>query len=185
MSNQEIEIKVKVNDTKDLEEFLIEKGKFQFENKQVDQYYVPSHRDFTKVTPIKEWLRLRTEAEKNTINYKNWHYQEDGKAYHCDEYEIVIDDKDTGQKILEALDLKKVITVDKVRKVYIYQDYEVAIDSVKDLGSFIEVEYIGLKKISDVKHKSDEMIDFLKQHGCQNVERDFKGYPYLLLEKSK
>jgi len=185
MKNQEIEIKVKVDDTKILEEFLKNKGEFKFENKQVDQYFVPTHRDFTQVSPIKEWLRLRVEDDKNTINYKNWHYQDDGKAYHCDEYEIIVDSAEKAQNILKALDFKELVIVDKIRKVYTYNDFEISIDIVKDLGSFVEVEYIGEEKISDIKQKSKEMVSFLEQHGCENIERDFEGYPYLLLKKFK
>ena len=36
------------------------------------------------------------------------------------------------KKIFAVLDIKTIATVDKVRKIYTYQDFEVAIDAVKD-----------------------------------------------------
>ena len=42
------------------------------------------------------------------------------------------------RKIFEALDIKPVITVEKKRRTWNYKDYEIALDSITDLGDFVE-----------------------------------------------
>ena len=77
-------------------------------------------------------------------------------------------------------DCKPVVVVNKKRRKYIYQDYEVALDTVEGLGDFVEIEYKGKQKV-DVKEITAEMIAFLKQHDCGKIELNNGGYPYMLL----
>ena len=105
----------------------------------------------------------------------------DGKTYSCDEYETSLGDMEQLRKILLALNFKSIVTVDKVRNTWTYQDYEIAIDSVKNLGDYVEIEYIGKEKQSDPKAVTVKMIQFLKSTSCGTIERDFQGYPFELL----
>ena len=57
----------------------------------------------------------------------------------------------------------------------------VAIDSVKNLGDFVEIEYIGEDNKIDPKAMTEEMINFLKKVGCGKITRNYVGYPFLLL----
>lgn len=183
MSEQEIEIKLKLKDNKPLLEFLKEKGSFQYEKNQRDEYFTPAHRDFIKEKPVKEWLRLRKEENKYSLNYKNWHIEADGKSYHCDEYEVKLDDIGKTKKIFKALDFKPLIVVNKKRKVFVFKDYEIALDEVDELGDYIEVEYIARESGVSAKEVADKMKKFIEKTGCQILEQDFKGYPFLLLKK--
>jgi len=124
---------------------------------------------------------LRDSSGKYSINYKNWYYDKDGKSQYCDEYETAIESKDQLNKIFSVLDIKEVVTVDKIRKLYLYQDYEIAIDSIKGLGDFVEIEYKGKivnQKPADI---TKEMISFLKKIGCGKITRNYVGYPFQLL----
>ena len=58
--NIEIEIKVRVEDEHTLVNFLEKQGTFHGEHHQVDEYYMPAHKDYLAVRPANEWLRLRT-----------------------------------------------------------------------------------------------------------------------------
>lgn len=182
MKDREIEIRLKVEDNKPLLKFLGEKGDFKYEKHQKDEYFIPAHRNFIEAKPIKEWLRLRREEDKHLLNYKNWHYDDDGKSYHCDEYEVKIDNADKLADILKALNFKSLVVVDKKRKVFEFENYEIALDCVEGLGDYIEVEYKGEEE-RDIKKVAEEMKNFIKQTGCQIIEQDFVGYPYLLLNK--
>ena len=181
MDDIEIEITVQVENSKPLTDFLKKEAEFKKEKHQVDEYFTPSHRNFIEVRPVKEWLRLRNEDGNYSLNYKNWYYDKDGKnSCYCDEYETKVGDLDKVKKILEALNFKSLVKVDKVRKTWIWNDYEIDVDSVKGLGDFVEIEYIGRKEV-DPKETTDKMVAFLKKIGCGKLKRDYIGYPFRLL----
>lgn len=181
MQDIEIEIQVRVEDSAPLTGFLEKNGSFKSEKNQIDQYFSPAHRDFTAQRPVAEWLRLRDAEGKYSLNYKNWHVDQDGKSQYCDEYETAIESLDAAAKILRAMDFRLLTSVDKVRKTWNYKDYEVAVDKVKDLGDFVEVEYKGAAGDADPKLITEQMVAFLKEVGCGGIERNYVGYPFLLL----
>ena len=180
MKNKEIEIQVRVGNVNKLEVFLKDKAKFSGEKYQKDEYYSPMHRNFLATKPVSEWLRLR-ESGSDSITYKKYHYDNNGKSTYCDEYETNIEKVDQLRKILTVLDIKPITTVEKTRKIWNYNDYEVAIDKVTGLGDFVEVEHKGSDESADPKVIAQGMIDFLKEVGCTEVERNFVGYPFMLL----
>jgi len=176
----EIEIQVNIENEKSLLAFLEKNAVFKFETRQIDEYFTPAHRDFTVVRPVAEWLRLRNSNGSYSFTYKNWHYQGE-KSFYCDEYETEIKDLNQLKKALEALNFKSLITVDKTRKIWLYKDFEIALDSVKDLGNFVEIEYKGEDENVDPGKTTERMIGFLKKVGCGKIMINYMGYPYLLL----
>ena len=181
MNDVEIEIQVNIENSKPLTEFLKKNAEFKRENHQIDEYFSPVHRNFIGVRPVKEWLRLRDSDGSYSINYKNWYFDESGKSHHCDEYETKVEDINQIKKILEVLNFKPVVKVDKLRKTWTYKDYEISIDLVKGLGDFVEIEYIGRDEKVDPKKVTEEMINFLKGLRCGKIIRNYVGYPFQLL----
>jgi len=181
MKDVEIEIQVNVENSKPLLDFLEKNAEFKYKNRQIDEYFSPIQRNFIEPRPVKEWLRLRNSDGKYSINYKNFHYSENGKSDYRDEYETEIEDIDKLKKIFNSLDFKSLVTVDKLRKSWDYKDYEVAVDSVKGLGDFVEIEYKGKEENADPKKIMEEMITFLKSVGCGKIRRNFVGYPFQIL----
>ena len=181
MDDIEIEIQVKIKNSKPLQEFLERSANFKEESHQIDRYFLPPHRNFIEVRPVNEWLRLRNSDGKYSINYKNYHRDKNGKGHYCDEYETRIEKLIPLEKILKVLDFKLLVEVDKIRKIWEYKNYEIAVDSVKGLGDFVEIEYIGEDKKIDPKKLTEEMINFLKDVGCVQIKRDYVGYPFQLL----
>lgn len=179
MKNVEIEIQVRVSDTSKLRAFLKDNATFTGEAYQKDEYFTPAHRNFVEAKPVAEWLRLR-ESDKGAITYKNWHYDADGKSQYCDEYESTVGDVEQLRKIFAALNVKPVITIEKKRSSWRYKDYEVSLDQVTGLGDFVEVEYKAAAK-ADPKTITDGMVQFLKKIGCGIIERNYVGYPFMLL----
>lgn len=177
----EIEIQVNVENSKPLVDFLEKNGKFQSVKRQIDEYFSPAHRDFLAVRPVAEWLRLRDPEGKYSLNYKNWHFDKSGKSHYCDEFEIKVESIESAKKILSALNFKPLVIVDKLRKIWVYNDFEIAIDSVKNLGDFVEIEYIGEDKEVNPEKITREMVDFLKKVGCGKITRNYVGYPFLML----
>lgn len=179
----EIEIKVKIEKSEKLSELLNKEGKLKYTDRQIDEYYTPSHKNFVSVDPVAEWLRLRDSNGKFSINYKNWITGPDGKSNHCDEYETKIETIEAMRNILKALNFKYLVTVNKERSAWDYKDYEISFDKVEGLGDFVEIEYKGQEGV-DPKEVTDQMMAFLESLDCGEITRDFRGYPYLLLEKS-
>lgn len=144
--------------------------------KQEDKYFIPAHRNFLKAKPIKEWLRIRRTDKGAQVNYKNWH-----GATHCDEYETSISDARALEQIFNNLNMNKVIIVKKERSTWLLNDVEVAVDYVKGLGWYIELE--AKNEFNDVETAEQQLHKTLKKLGARVGEQDFKGYPHLLLEK--
>ncbi len=181
MKDIEIEVQLRVSKTDKLIAFLENEAEFTGEAYQKDEYMVPQHRDFVAKKPVKEWLRVRESDKKSSVNYKNWHYDESGRSTHCDEYETPVEDVDQMRKIFAAIDIKPLITVEKKRKTYRYKDYEVALDEITDLGSFVEVEYKGEDHNVVPTEVTAGMIAWLKKIDCGVIERNYVGYPFMLL----
>jgi predicted adenylyl cyclase CyaB len=179
--NREIEIQVQVESTKKLLTYLKKNGKFVGKQHQIDQYFVPPHRDFASIRPINEWLRLRNSSGKYSINYKNWHRDTDGRSHYCDEYESPIGNLAQLQNIFSALNIIPLVTVDKVRKIWMYKNFEIAIDSVKGLKDSIEIEFKGAHTAKKPAEITTKMIKFLKDIGCGKIFRNYSGYPFRLL----
>jgi adenylate cyclase, class 2 len=182
--NIEVEIKVKVTDLNRLKERLPEYGKLMKSIKQIDEYFIPCHRDFfaQKPHPV-EWLRIRTNPDRVFFEYdKSINKKADGEQECAEEYETEISNPEEFRKILGFLDFKKIVTVDKNREYWDCGSFEVALDEVKGLGFFVEVEAKG--DFRDNAEAKEKCIDFLKQLGVENVENNYikKGYPVLLLE---
>ncbi|MFH1236352.1 MAG: class IV adenylate cyclase [Parcubacteria group bacterium] len=176
----EIEIQVRIQNVQPLLDLLQREGKFSYQKRQVDDYFTPPDRDFTAVRPIKEWLRLRDAEGTASINFKNWHYDAGGRSHYCDEYETNLQDIEQARNIFNALQLKKIVTVDKVRQAWAYRDWEIAIDAIQNLGDFVEIEYKGHGS-PDPKAECELMVQFLKDAGCGKIERNYLGYPFQLM----
>lgn len=180
MKDVEIEIQVRISEKANLMDFLADKADFKGEKYQKDEYFTPQHRNFISKKPVAEWLRLR-ESKTNSITYKNWHYDKVGKSHYCDEYETDLSNIEQMRNIFKVLDIKPIIAVEKTRKIWTYGDYEISVDQITGLGDFVEIEYKSNDVNTDPKTITDEMVRFLKQIDCGKIERNYVGYPFMLL----
>lgn len=183
--NIEVEIKVKVEDAEKIKEKLLKKGNLVKSIRQIDEYYVPSHRDFFAQKPFPvEWLRIRTNPDKTIFEYdKSVNKDEKGEQEYAIEYETEVSHPEELRKILGFLDFEKRVVVDKQREVWNCGKIEVCIDSVKDLGLFIEAEAKG--EFESTAEAKSACISFLEDLGVDLTKSPpiNNGYPVLLLEK--
>lgn len=185
--NIEVEIKIKIDSFEEIKNKLLLYGKLIKSIKQIDEYFVPCHRNFftQKPHPV-EWLRIRTNPDRVIFEYdKSINKKADGDQERADEYETEILQPEEFRKILGFLDFKKVITVNKNREYWDCGNFEVVLDDVAGLGLFLEVE--AKEGFKDTIKAKDECISFAKKLGIENVENNHikKGYPVLLLEKTR
>lgn len=184
--NVEVEIKVRVNNPEEIKEKVSKIGNLIKSINQIDDYFIPIHRDFfnQKPHPI-EWLRIRTNPDKVIFEYDlSINKDVNGKQECAEEYETEISNPDDFRKILKFLDFNKIITVDKQREYWMCGNIEVALDNVRGLGTFVEAEAKG--NFANNLEAENACIDFLKELGIKDVEtsRINKGYPVLILEEN-
>lgn len=99
---------------------------------------------------------------------------------YCDEYEVEIDNEENLDKIFKVLGLEPIAVVDKLRNTYYYLDkYEVALDYVKDLDYFIEIEV--KEYTSDTILEYDKLLKIAKDLGLNLNNIDKRGYPYHII----
>lgn len=184
MNNIEIEIKIKIekNNFMSLKQFLKENANYIGSSRQVDQYYSAPHRDFLEPEYPYEWLRIRKSKGITILNYKHWHPENSPTSTHCDEFESVVSEPSSLEAIFNAINIDLLIKVDKIREKFIYQkDFEISLDHVLDLGYFIEIEYKGLD--ISIEIVNEKLIQVSESLGLDLVNKDNRGYPYLMLEK--
>ena len=186
MAYDDIEVEVKVHLTKkkfdEVEKKLKKIAKFIKTSSQIDDYYSPAHRNFAKPKYPYEWLSVRKRDAGFKINYKHWYPEGIKETTHCDEFETGVEDVSKLEKILKALDIKKIVTVNKTRRVYLYKnEIEIAMDTVKDLGYFIEAE--AMKDMGGVKKTREYLIKFLNSFGILKMETIPGGYASGMMRK--
>jgi len=184
--NVEVEIKIEINDFEEIKVKVSAVGKLIKSIKQIDDYYIPCHRDFFAQKPHPtEWLRIRTNPDKVIFEYdKSINKKANGEQECAEEYETEISNVEEFRKILSFLDFKKVVTVDKQREYWDCGNIEVALDKIEGLGTFIEAEAKGdFKDATQAKQACLKFLDGLGIKNAENIQIN-KGYPVLLLEKN-
>ncbi|GAB3467346.1 class IV adenylate cyclase [Actinophytocola sediminis] len=147
--------------------------------RQTDAYYNAPHRDFLGSAVISEWLRIRVEDGGGSVNFKRFHPVGAVAPTHADEFETAVDDVTAVRKLLEALDFRPLVTVEKTREAYRLADVEVAFDQVVGAGDFVEFEYTGdADGVEDAVGRLDRRIASFGVELGAPVDR---GYPHMLL----
>ncbi|HEY1835486.1 MAG TPA: class IV adenylate cyclase [Candidatus Saccharimonadales bacterium] len=149
---------------------------------QVDTYYNAPHRDFLAEPNVSEWLRLREEKDTSSITYKRWLPLKAKVKTHCDEFESELSDGEAMRKLLEALYFTELIVVDKRREEWQLTDVIIALDTIKDLGSFVEFEYHGdAKTVNEAHRRIEQCIAKLDA----KLGDTHTGYPHQLIAKRR
>jgi adenylate cyclase, class 2 len=131
MKHINIEIKARCADQSRIREILqTENADFRGVDHQIDSYFrVNSGR-----------LKLREgNIENNLIHYERENQEGPKQA------DVALYKTEPGSALKETLSkaLGVLVTVDKVREIYFIENVKFHIDSVKDLGAFVEIEAIG------------------------------------------
>lgn len=181
---KEIEVLVEVYD--DISNI---KNKFKnFEYKGLknttDEYFYDPKRDTLKPdknNQLSHCLRLRSKNDEYYITYKDDVFDNDVWLY-SNEYETKIESIEMIKEIFNKLGLMKFIEINNNKETYVYNDYEIVIEDVKDLGIFMEVEYCTNDDI-DVKLVKKEIQDFIDSLNL-NVSKELNmGKPEMYMKK--
>lgn len=179
--NEEVEIKVKLKNPGGAIKFLDENAEFVKSKSQKDDYFVPQNNDFFGEDPTKEYLRVRFEGEKNNIGYHFCHFDDKGRLLKTDEYESKVENPEMVEEILNKIGIIKRVSVEKNRKTYKYNDYEIVVDEIKNLGWFMEIEAGEIKE--SIEKTKEECYNLLKKFNIDWEEAPNMGYPDMILKK--
>ena len=98
------------------------------------------------------------------------------------EHEVVVNSAEEARGILDMLGLKEAVRVIKKRQTAEYNGYEICIDEIENLGSFIELEKIADAEGAEEAQKA--MFKFLQTLGVASEDQVKKGYDILMLERA-
>ena len=168
----ETEIKYKIANIKDIREKISNLG-FELVKEifQEDYYFSPPHKDFARSRIY--YLRLRRKNQEGIFAY---HVVQDNLQ--TKEWEVKIDNFNTFLRILNLLDFKVDCIIKKNRSIYKKSNLNIMIDKVKNLGTFIEIEYNG--KLTKETRKTFKFL--INSLGLEekNLIKGI-GYPDLLM----
>jgi adenylate cyclase, class 2 len=133
----EIELKVRVNSLDPVRTALNQhNAHFSGKQHEHDIYYNAPHRDFG-VTD--EALRVRYTNDHAVVTYKGAKLKQFGLKAR-EELNLAVESGEVFEQVLDRLGFKKTAEVNKWRENYQFKDAAVALDSVDELGTFVEIE---------------------------------------------
>jgi adenylate cyclase, class 2 len=134
---------------------------------------------FDKFNPGKNILRIREQDDRFILTLKQAKSNEQDAIEHETE---VVDAKET-REILEHMGFHEEVRINKIRRTAHYNNWEICIDEVEGLGSFIEVEHIA--EDPEVESVQSVMFNFLISLGVKVKDRVTNGYDTLVYRKNK
>lgn len=178
----EIEIKAKITNPKMAFEKINDiGGEYSHTEIQRDIYFNGENRDFRKTD---EALRIREIPDGddfiNILTFKGPKLDSETKTRK--EIEVTIDDKEHMTDILINLGYKPSAIVNKVRRIFKYEEYIITVDKLNELGYFIEIEYVA----EDEENIEPIQNNIFELFGKLGITEGFEKKSYLeLLEKNK
>ncbi len=176
MKIKEIEVKARVQD---LDSFITKAKKlgivFGPTLHQFDRVFLPKGITFKSVVPGTNALRIREENDRVFFTLK----QRQNVELSAVEAEIEVTDAQALPHLIELLGFYEAVTIDKKRRKAEYGEYEICLDEVKGLGSFVEVQKFSE---GDGEIIQNELFEFLKKFGIDERSREKKGYDTLMNE---
>lgn len=154
--------------------------------KTIDTYYYdPLRSDLKPYSNGKLYssFRVRQKGDDIFVTYKNDHYIEDIWQY-SDEYEIKVDDLTSIKLILDNLGFKKLLVIDSEKHFYQFNEYEIVLENVKDLGVFLEVELKKEISSEQVHVYKEKILHFIKNLDICTSNELNSGKPELYLQKN-
>ena len=133
----EVEVRARVETFRGIREVLNEKARFMGSTHQADTIFGhPSFLDSeNKVMEGGVVSRIRESGDRKVLEFK-----EISRASGGLELKHEITDPVKIKEFLEKLGFQEAFVINKVRETYLYRDFLVCLDTVENLGQFIEVE---------------------------------------------
>ena len=158
----EIEIKAKLKHKEKVADKLKTLGAEEKKQKhQFDQYYNHPKKDIRETN---EYIRLRYLYGENKGKF--CYHVNAGDA--TQEYEVPIEDINAFKQILKLCGFSPLGLIDKKRRTFALDAFEITIDEVNGVGDFLEIETEG--ELNEVKIKKARCIKLLEKIGLSKQD---------------
>lgn len=177
----EVEVKAHLREKVKMKEKLEALGCiFSEELHQVDRVFIPEGKPFPEPLGTSV-LRVRQSNDQTLFTLKITQ----GNRLDCIEREFEISDGAKMVEVIKFLKFYEVPTVDKKRIKTQYKDMEIVLDTVQNLGDFIEAEKIvTIEEPEERKKIQQQLISELGGLGIPETDVIVDGkYPTMLFEK--
>ena len=178
---REIEVKLRVEDLNGLEKKLVSAGcTLSAPIRQHDVIY-------SLQNSTEEWENAkegdiipRLRRENDSIVEFNVKQQQSSELDNL-EYETRVEDGEAIHRILGVLGYTPQIEVKKIRRKGRLGEYEICLDEVEGLGSFVELEALTDDDADPVKIQ-EELLDKLGSFGISRDKLEVRGYDTMLYQ---
>lgn len=181
---QEIEIKAKLENEAQVLAKLTELGAiFSGPAVQDDTIYVAETGSLESFLSNSLFLRLRVIDGSRTVFTAKYHQnREAANDTYATEYEVDISSRDMMEQIVLLQGYAEAVRVQKTRRTAAYQGWEICLDEVEGLGSFIEVEQLA-EDGADPRAIYENLKAFLVSIGVPESAVTTMRYDIMLLTK--
>lgn len=176
----EVEIKAKIENNIEAFEKIKEIGGVYSHSEKQHDIYFNGERDFKKTD---EALRIREVPDgddlKRILTYKGPKLDTETKTRK--EIEVTVDNTENMIDILVNLGFTPSAVVDKMRRIFTYEDYVISVDKLSKLGYYMEIELVTNDE-SDIDKIQEDIFNIFEKLG---ITSGFEKASYLeLLEKN-
>lgn len=171
---REIEVKLKVNDLSSLEQKLKEAGCVlgdAVHQRDVEYSYMGLNKEFQGFEEGDMMFRIRYMKGVAILTLKKQMSNEMDNL----EYETELSDPENMHQILLALGYKYALEVKKMRRKGKLGEYEICLDEVERLGSFVELEKLTADE-ANPDEVVEDLLKVLESFGLSRNDQEFRGY---------
>jgi predicted adenylyl cyclase CyaB len=180
MHEVELKIRCRPGDAEKIVDYCERAGyEFAGEEEQEDVYFTPCHRNIFEQDQA---LRLRcTRSGKKVEWFVTYKGANTNPFFHSrQELETVLADGRVFAEILDLLDFKRFLRLEKKRRTYRKGNISIALDKVEALGEFAEIEYLSEGDQAFAEKKINEVTNALN---IENMVLEKKNYLRLMFEE--
>lgn len=178
---KEVEIKARLRDREKVVEKLESLGcTFESPVTQNDVVYAEHVGSLEQFRSNKVFLRLRVKNGTRILFTLKKRMANDLDAI---EHEVEVSSQEEMAQALALMGYQEAVRVNKTRVITHYNDCEICLDEVENLGTFIEME--KLTESGDSETIQEEMFKFFESIGITRADRVMSGYDILMLEKNE
>lgn len=174
----EVETKIKIEKPEEYRKKVKKIGRFVCKQKKIDDYYTLEELSHY---PEKS-LRIRKKDSAYEINFKRKNSYDSG-IYTKKETEFTISDISSFLKLIQEFGFKHWLRKEKTTELYeIKKNFHIEINKVKNLGWFLEVEYLA--KPNEVEKAKKEILKIVKKLEIKQSQIIKEGYTKMLWNKN-
>ncbi|MBU2103888.1 class IV adenylate cyclase [Patescibacteria group bacterium] len=180
---QEIEVKVKTKDNEEVIRQLEAAGcVFTDAVHQDDVTYATTKESMDAFMRAKVFVRIRKIKGGDTVFTVKYDDQRHVLGMAATEHEVTVNSAEELEQMLLLMGFVKIVRVQKTRRKTTYKNYELCVDDVEELGSYMEIEKLA-EKDADPRAVHEELVGVLESLGIDLEGRVSKGYDILMLDK--